>query len=703
MDYPGFMRQDIREFIERSRFHLATVQEMAGRLPADDAELDAWVAEAVRENDFKAFMHLLVAALSVERRVDARHLARGAMMLPYHQWLGCAAWHMQGDVPEHLLDAIQHTRLKPEMEAAGLFVAAAWCQERRGGALPAGLISAARLLARREPLDTPEKGFLLALALRIGDAGLTAVLKHWDPAGDPAKWKALEEAARGMGESYLAVCRKPILGLVREKPSDRLTSGTTLRRAVARIGRNETCPCGSGKKYKHCCLEKDQERLHHSSEVAGRTLEELHAELERHLTAERLDRVEPYELARLDPRKIDPSLHDQYFHRLAAFALLDTATEGLEKLTWSDALNEAWIAVMFHATKAGRQDLAQRLVRLRPDAKTVEQDLAVGSALLLAEGDPARQLAILDQCAREALQTDDPRVLEGFAHGLLVSKLSALGLFVARSMVPIVPRETASFLFEQILQARDRLNLPPDDAFGDILDRRLLDAQPDDGKDAAALREAQRRLDDKAKEVRQLKESLERLQKEVARRERTASAPALAPAETVPVDERPLRELRQKVEGLKSALKDRHLERNALRRELQQAHADLETLRQTAPPATPRLSEPEGGEHEEDWLLPQDAPEIQPVRLIEFPRGFQQTLGGFPRPVARAALTLVGRLAAGEPAAFVGALRLKGCPNVTRQRIGADFRLLFQLLPDRVRVLDLINRKDLERKIRTLL
>jgi tetratricopeptide (TPR) repeat protein len=27
---------------------------------------------------------------------------------------------------------------------------------------------------------------------------------------------------------------------------------------VPKIGRNDPCPCGSGKKYKHCCLEKDQ-------------------------------------------------------------------------------------------------------------------------------------------------------------------------------------------------------------------------------------------------------------------------------------------------------------------------------------------------------------------------------------------------------------------------------------------------------------
>jgi hypothetical protein len=42
-------------------------------------------------------------------------------------------------------------------------------------------------------------------------------------------------------------------------------------------------------------------------------------------------------------------------------------------------------------------------------------------------------------------------------------------------------------------------------------------------------------------------------------------------------------------------------------------------------------------------LLPPNPPEIQPVRLVEFPKGFQQALGGFPRHVARAALIMTGR------------------------------------------------------------
>ena len=32
--------------------------------------------------------------------------------------------------------------------------------------------------------------------------------------------------------------------------------GPDLTRPSAKIGRNDPCPCGSGKKYKHCCLNR---------------------------------------------------------------------------------------------------------------------------------------------------------------------------------------------------------------------------------------------------------------------------------------------------------------------------------------------------------------------------------------------------------------------------------------------------------------
>jgi hypothetical protein len=125
-------------------------------------------------------------------------------------------------------------------------------------------------------------------------------------------------------------------------------------------------------------------------------------------------------------------------------------------------------------------------------------------------------------------------------------------------------------------------------------------------------------------------------------------------------------------------------------------------LNQQTPTAPDRSSADMKESAEDELLLPHDSPTAHPVRLIGFPRDFDQRLRDVPRVVARATMTMLGRLAAGEPAAFVGAVRLKACPTVTRQRIGMDWRLLFRLLQDRIEVVDLIPRQDLERKIRRL-
>lgn len=51
-------------------------------------------------------------------------------------------------------------------------------------------------------------------------------------------------------------------GLVRiyeyfkERRSESLRVPTTVRRSEPKIGRNEPCPCGSGEKYKNCCLRR---------------------------------------------------------------------------------------------------------------------------------------------------------------------------------------------------------------------------------------------------------------------------------------------------------------------------------------------------------------------------------------------------------------------------------------------------------------
>ncbi len=695
------MPAEMRQFIDHARFHKGTVLRVAEMLPAEAPALDELIAETVRQADQMGFVFVVMAALVTGRPVSVRHLPRGGILMPNWLFMGWIAWHMTGELPEPLLAAVQETKLPLDVDAAALYVIAAWCQKHRGGVLPDGVLATARAMARRDKMDKPHQilmiAMLRALAVLTGDAALSAILQQHHGAPNLAGVKKFT------AESLEQFFGDVVAGILPDAPVNTLVAGTTMRRAVAKVGRNEPCPCGSGKKYKHCCIAKDEDRLYHSSDVAGQTREEVAASPEQHLTMARLDKTMPAEMLRLDPVKVPEELLDMYFMRLAAMNLFERAAEGFERRGFSEGLVETWLAVMHLAARAGRNNDIVRLMAWNPDVPGVETELHPGVRLALAQNDPPRFVKLLEELSLAALQTEDSETLQKIAYGVMENtQTKALGILVSRSMLPVVEQTEASFLFEQILETRDKLNLSPDDPSGEIIDQMFSHAGDDHKKDTAALHRARQNLDAKAQEVQQLKESMAQLQKEITRREKHRTAPAQpARAAEPPMAEDPaLKELREKVETLKVELKERHNERNEIRRELQKAHSDLETLRQNAAP--PAEDEAETADREEELLLPQDAPEVHPVRVIEFPRGFQQALAGFPRHMARAAVIMAGRLAGGEPAAFVGALRLKATPNVMRQRIGSDYRLLFRLHPDHLQVIDLVNRKDLDRRIKTL-
>lgn len=690
------MQAELRQLIEQSQFYKAPVLQVAEMLPPDDAALDELIAAVVRSANANEFIFIVMAALNAGRPVSARHLARGGILVPNWFFMGWMATHMAGDLPEPLMDALENTQMALDIEATALLAIVVWCQKHRDGILPDGLLPAARELARMKKTGAPNEivriPTLRALAVLTGDPGLASVVRQVHGAPNVAAVKVfLEENIRRFSQDT------PTEILLDDVPKT-LARGTTMRRAVARIGRNEGCPCGSGRKYKHCCHDKDRERLHRSTEVAGHTREEVDADPERHLTDARLEKMRADELLRLDPRKISKELLNRYFMQLTGMSQFDRLAEAFEQVGCSEERIKVWSFVLFFVTRAGRKDVLERLVKIHPNAATVEGELDPGARLLLAQDDPARFLKLLEELSLQALQTEDSEALEKFADGIMTSrKLRSLGIFVARSMVPLVKQGEASRLYQEILETRDKLNLSPEDPFDDILDQRFTTHDEDE---SAQLRKARQNLEVKAQEVRQLKESLAQLQKEISRREKKSTV-TNAPAIIAPIgEESALKELRNKVESLKGALKERHHERNDLRRELQKTSIDLETLRQNEKVTT--SEESETPDREEELLLPQDPSEIHPVRLIEFPKCFQQTLDGFPRHVARAAMIMIGRLAAGEPAAFVGALRLKVMPNVMRQRIGSDYRLLFRLHPGHLQAIDLINRKDLDRRIKTL-
>lgn len=70
-------------------------------------------------------------------------------------------------------------------------------------------------------------------------------------------------------EEIASICNehgwKFIMGIEPDKPEDvsdieRLLNPPMPIISERKHGRNDPCPCGSGKKYKKCCLEKNEKR-----------------------------------------------------------------------------------------------------------------------------------------------------------------------------------------------------------------------------------------------------------------------------------------------------------------------------------------------------------------------------------------------------------------------------------------------------------
>ncbi len=692
------MTPELRQFIGQAPWCRASVQRVAEMLPEDDAELDSWIAEAIHNHDAVVFMLLVYAALSRDRPVHAHHLAGGTKLVVAPTYLPPIALRMQGDIAEYLLEGLKNTAMYHETEAAALLTVASWCDRHRGGVYPYDLLPMARSLARRVQGVKEVEAYLLSIALRANDETLLRLLKQHHPEISEQAWdKMVNERLRPAADNGPGSL-PPVLDMVPVDPQYPLDPIPTIRRSVPRLGRNDPCHCGSGKKYKNCCYEKDRDRLQNSSGVTGHTLEEMNENPARQLTLERLNKMAPMTLARMDPREVPRPLLADYFVVLAFYSV-DKDGAFLGKLGYADAVRGVWHWVMWNATRAGRKDIGDRLMKLREGSGFKEDQLRLSQRLLLLQDDPAKAVLLIEETARNLLKTDAVDELSDLAYSVAFSKFSALGILLYRGVLPFSDPRKAEVGYDQMRIIRQRLKLPEEDAVHKLIEANLIKA----GEDAdRALRETEEKFEAKRREVRELRESLDQIQKELARRERPSPASSAAPVPGATENEESVRELRQKLKFLEASIKERNEERNALQRRLEETQKDVEALHRRAQLAVGQQDGDAEPDHEDELLLSQEDEGNHPVRLIEFPRDFHERLNDFPHHVARAAMVMLGRLAGGDSAAFSGARRLKSRPNVVRQRIGIDFRLLFRLLPDRIQVIDLIPRQDFERRIKTL-
>ena len=74
-----------------------------------------------------------------------------------------------------------------------------------------------------------------------------AMRPYKEPVSAELRETLIVGAAAGMNRIYHYFEAQRLLG------KDLLGDMTTFRRTMPKIGRNEPCPCGSGRKFKHCC------------------------------------------------------------------------------------------------------------------------------------------------------------------------------------------------------------------------------------------------------------------------------------------------------------------------------------------------------------------------------------------------------------------------------------------------------------------
>jgi hypothetical protein len=674
------------------------VQRLADEIGDGRLDVTSAVEEALRRADADAACSLLLAAAVAGRPADYAQVAAVLPELSSIDLFPVLVGLCTGDRVTMLLDLVDADRMSDERDAVALFLAV---ELLAGAPPPPRLAALVRTRARRQ-LGI-EASILVAMsAAELGDPDVLEVAKRWLPMAQVVEAKVLRERLR----SQLSA---PTLSLLPEKAPARVVSGFTVRRTVSRVGRNDPCHCGSGKKYKKCCAEKDAARASDPSPLPGMTRAEYLRSAGQHLTMEEVDDLRPRELAELDLSTLRTGPLIAALRRAQAFHRWDLAERAMSALAartdvpGGDAEGHR-VDLISAAVAAGNVDVAERQISLLPSRQVAStSDLL---ALDLARPTP-ETLGRIEQTALAGLR--EPRGNAPFDLSFALLKASpALGILVARASLNPHRWFDTVVMLDVIEEARDRLGLPPGDQARELcefmLDRDVAGRVSDLRRGEAADRERlaaeadglREKLHESRVRVAELEHGLRAQEASLSRlpAEQTAPRTSVPAAGATPsvTDEQERRRLRGKVDELKQLLTERNEERSTLRRQL----AKLNDALLARPPDLEQIPD---GEAERE-----DGDQVDPPRAVLRP-SFAPSCGGelraLPAAVARRVLDTVASLAGGDLASWRQVKRMASAADpLMTGRIGIHHRVLFRVEDGELAVVSVIHRKDLDTAIK---
>ncbi|MGM0681283.1 MAG: SEC-C metal-binding domain-containing protein [Thermodesulfobacteriota bacterium] len=530
---------------------------------------------------------------------------------------------------------------------------------------------------------------------------------------------SLIEDEQNRTKHFWAIDNELLKDLPKERPPVVVGGNYTVRRPVPKLGRNQPCHCGSGKKYKKCCYSKDRELLLDASSYEGITKSQLKAEPALVDDISPVKEMRPNDLKKLKPGSLNPDQLLAAYQQAEHFGLRHLGYEMLLELKKREGKEEFAVRHMkdlfFFALEAQDLEVIDKLTRHIPEDELylTKADKLIHSLLKK----PGR-FDELEGLCREAVQTegreDSEHLLLELCHGFK-NNLPGLAVVFGRAAIIGNPERWLDndVLLNTIQQAKISLGIEPwGDPVEDYLDWAIQieeeqSWQKDKDKEISQLRDqlnesknklkaAGCNLQKKEKELSSLEEKLEKsgppLPEKTGNNEQVTTTLPPDPDAVDPDRQQQYNLLRKKIEMQKEEIRSQQETKLQLRKELRETKK--------------RLKSADNRQQEESPAAPEEEPGIKEtlagkVQVPEFSEDFRRSLENLPQAIATKALRAAVGFAVREESILKQTSTVKRLPGHFRIRIGIHYRLLVrQEAAEPLLILDLIPRRDLETWIR---
>lgn len=691
--------QEWIEIIKKIKLNQAGIEDFAEQIKKADIDLIALFDDVIQLKDEHCILVLLFSTHIAEQSFDARYITQILTTMNDQRWFIPIIQSVSGDKVLAVVESVATNQMSVMQSTTLLLIATVLLEECDP---PAELLTQVRKLARKH------NNILAGISI-----GHIAILLNNEYINEVAgEWLEMAKLSNKVFVENLRLdIQKPIYDTF---PDDKVALPGpvfTARRTAQKIGRNELCPCGSGKKYKRCCLKKDQLRLADPSPVAGVTMTEYKANAPQYMTAHEFYELSIAEMIAIGVKKMPTPyliMALRKFERSNEWGCVDEVNDELalrSDFAEDETIDDHRLEIFHSAKNAKQLELAEKVFNQIQDPEFCE-DVAMFMAMMKPNVD---SLSILNQNATAWLNNDEYDQLLDCVLTLL-DYFPALGIIMGRGVLDAKRDLDSWMLLDSIEEARDILQLSPGDPAADYYEYLLDQKIGHDIKKKKAIKQdkanqklieevevLRNKLRDSANQTNMLAQRLEDQKNQLSQMQQvTIEAHYVVDNEVTSVTD--IGRMKNKISELKGLIKEGHDDRLQLRKQLGKMSENLTATKSR-----------QSVKHQPDIIddqyeLQSELPLFSKPLIPIYSDAIRQTFETSSSQLVGEVLLVSVKVAEGNRSNAMMVKRLKTLKDIWSARIGIKHRLLFRFNQDEgeLVLLDVVERKDFEKKLKTI-